>query len=454
MMQTTVKNMLDFIQFNAPTQEQKTVINALQLFVQDTNEQDFFVLCGSAGTGKSSIMNAVVQYGNVKGYSIQIAAPTGRAARIIAGKTKADTTTLHSLLFNVENNEHNAAVKYCEKVSDNDKFTIFIIDEASMVGSQLIRNDSSSLFQCDTTILDAIVKYVKSGNKNNKVIFVGDRYQLPPIMETDSNALYPNYLKTKYHWQGTHFELTEVKRQNSDSYILNKATICRNEMMAKKEKFDYSLPSYGNMFTTIPIYIKALKSKGPTNSIAIAKTHTQCKIFNTKVREKLFGHKANNILQHNDVIVIKRNWKGKEIKLYNGDIAIVKDIAYANKTYIEEICFVPIKLRVKDEKNKELIINELVMLDTLYTNNGNLSLQKENALFAHRMKHNPVFRKTKKIQDDKYLSAIRASYGYCVTCNTAQGGEWDDVYLNNFSVPSPKWFYTAVTRAKENIFAF
>ena len=50
-------------------------------------------------------------------------------------------------------------------------------------------------------------------------------------------------------------------------------------------------------------------------------------------------------------------------------------------------------------------------------------------------------------KDDRYVGALRLTYGHAITCNKAQGGEWNEVYLNTFKVPNLKWLYTGVTRA-------
>ena len=72
---STSKTMLSFLQFDKPTTEQVQVLSALQNFVCEENTEDFLVICGSAGTGKSSIMNAVVKFAEYNKIRVQIAAP-------------------------------------------------------------------------------------------------------------------------------------------------------------------------------------------------------------------------------------------------------------------------------------------------------------------------------------------------------------------------------------------
>jgi exodeoxyribonuclease-5 len=85
---------------------------------------------------------------------------------------------------------------------------------------------------------------------------------------------------------------------------------------------------------------------------------------------------------------------------------------------------------------------------------GSLGSMKENKLYAERYRKNKTYRVSGQIEDDRYLGALRASYGYSITCNSAQGGEWDTVYLNTFYIPCPQWAYTGITRARNNLFIF
>ena len=80
--------------------------------------------------------------------------------------------------------------------------------------------------------------------------------------------------------------------------------------------------------------------------------------------------------------------------------------------------------------------------------------QQENLLRFERFKKNKVYQKTGNPSDDRYIGAIRATYGYSITCNKAQGGEWDNVFLNTYRTPSLKFQYTAVTRAKSNLILY
>lgn len=83
--------------------------------------------------------------------------------------------------------------------------------------------------------------------------------------------------------------------------------------------------------------------------------------------------------------------------------------------------------------------------------------------FYRRMKDKGIKQKDsafkQAMMNDPYLNAIRAVYGYSLTCHKAQGGEWDKVFLDiPRSLPLQEkpyvyqWVYTAMTRASKELY--
>jgi exodeoxyribonuclease-5 len=81
-----------------------------------------------------------------------------------------------------------------------DTFTVFIVDEASMISSKHVKQE---MFQSDDSLLANLFKYVKSGNPKNKIILLGDKNQLPPYSELESPALDPNHIRNQYCLKGS-----------------------------------------------------------------------------------------------------------------------------------------------------------------------------------------------------------------------------------------------------------
>jgi exodeoxyribonuclease-5 len=220
------KNILDYLHFHLPTVEQKLALEALAQFVDLSNKEDFFILSGAAGTGKTSITSALVGYLN-KVTQYRIIAPTGRAARILGKKTKCVSSTIHSMIYTPESNKETGTVNWKLKPNFNDEYTVYIIDESSMIASS---TNNSEMFQTSDSLLNHLIKYIKSGNLNNKIVFLGDKNQLPPYAENDSLALDPNYMRKQYSFTGSFHYLTEVKRVEDGSYILKNATRLRKSI--------------------------------------------------------------------------------------------------------------------------------------------------------------------------------------------------------------------------------
>lgn len=160
---------LDHLQFDCPTSEQKVALLGMSDFVKKENKDDFFILCGAAGTGKTSITTALIGYLNSKSIPYNIAAPTGRAARILGRKSKTVNSTIHSLIYNVKSNPDTGQVNFILKQNDVKDFNIFIIDEASMIASKA-STDKENLFQSKNSLLSDLINFVKGGNQQNKII--------------------------------------------------------------------------------------------------------------------------------------------------------------------------------------------------------------------------------------------------------------------------------------------
>ncbi len=218
-------NIFNYLHFSHPTAEQTDVLKAMEDFVSPENQYDFMVLCGAAGTGKTSITAALIGYLNDLGKPYKISAPTGRAARILGRKAKTTTSTIHSMIYAPKADNETGKITFKLKLGHNANPTIYIIDEASMIPKDI--DKEQNLFQVEKGLIYDLIAYIKKANVNNKIIFLGDRYQLPPIDETESYALNKEFLERTFNLKGHSYLLTEVKRQEDGSYILENATDIR-----------------------------------------------------------------------------------------------------------------------------------------------------------------------------------------------------------------------------------
>ena len=444
------KNILDYLHFHLPTVEQKLALEALAQFVDIANKEDFFILSGAAGTGKTSITSALVGYLN-KDTQYRIIAPTGRAARILGKKTKCLSSTIHSLIYTPDSNKETGIVNWKLKPNFNDEYTVYIIDESSMIASSA---NNSEMFQTSDSLLNHLIKYIKSGNPNNKIVFLGDKNQLPPYAENDSLALDPNYMRKQYSFTGSFHYLTEVKRVEDGSYILKNATRLRKSI----DDNEITIPKLeANRFSNTWNAAKDFASNyDPTNLdklVAIGRSHKSNKIFNEEVRKKVFGPTVPYLIK-DDLLIIQQNWKRNDQVLFNGDHVIVEEIDLSKLETVCDLIFLPIKLKSTSLEGSSEIIDDYILLDTLMSENGQIPFEKEKELRAERFRKNKVYSSTGNIDDDKYVGAIRLGYGYSITCQKSQGGEWDKIYVNTFGIDDKRWLYTAITRAKIDLNLF
>ena len=156
------------------TPGQKKIIEKLSEYLADDDFSKIFVLNGYAGTGKTTLIAALV--GALKEMEIKpiLLAPTGRAAKVLARYAHEKAHTIHKRIYRQRTN-----ADYESKFSLNinpERGAVFIVDEASMLAD---RTDSGTLFGSGSLLHD-LIDYVRSG-RGCRLILVGDSAQLPPV---------------------------------------------------------------------------------------------------------------------------------------------------------------------------------------------------------------------------------------------------------------------------------
>jgi len=436
------KTIFKYLHFSHPTKEQTNVLRAMEDFVTPENQYDFLVLCGAAGTGKTSITAALIGYLNELSKPYKISAPTGRAARILGRKAKTTTSTIHSMIYAPKADNETGKVTFKLKLGHNANPTVYIIDEASMIPKDIDKDQN--LFQVEKGLIYDLVAYIKKANVNNKIIFLGDRYQLPPIDEAESYALNKEFLERTFNLKGHSYLLTEVKRQEDGSYILENATDIREAIDRGEKSHPIKGTQNRNIYAAADKYATNVKKDGLENQVAIGVSHKANKFFNDLVRERIFGN-AKKILEKGDLLMVTQNWYRNGIQLYNGDHVELLSVDWNLQEQVAGLHFVAVKIKVLFSET-ETIIEDYALLETILSTGGVLDGKLENELRRQRYTKNKIFRDSNMPGDDRYVGALRLTYGHAITCNKAQGGEWKKVFVNTMGIPSLKWQYTAVTR--------
>ncbi len=221
-----------------PTLKQDIVLQQLSEFIFSDKKNDLYLLKGYAGTGKTSIIGAIVSNLWKAKKSAVLLAPTGRAAKVISNYSKKEAFTIHKKIY-FPKKEKGGGVKFVIQPNKH-KNTIFIVDEASMIPD----SPSDSKFSDGSSLLDDLMSFVYSGH-NCKLLLIGDTAQLPPVKLDLSPALNETTLELTYNKSVTKMELDEVMRQEQDSGILVNATSLR-EMLDKPflDTFQFDLRGF------------------------------------------------------------------------------------------------------------------------------------------------------------------------------------------------------------------
>ena len=445
-----------------PTFEQEKVVKILADFLFCRKTDSLFLLKGYAGTGKTSLIGALVKTLDQLEQKCILMAPTGRAAKVFSHYAGHPAYTIHKKIYRQKSFSNEL-----ENFSMNDNLhqhTLFIVDEASMIANEGL---SGSMFGTGR-LLDDLIQYVYSG-QGCRLMLIGDTAQLPPVGEEESPALSADVLKG-YGLEVYEGLLTEVVRQLQDSGILWNATELRRYIA--EEDFFTLPPIKVEGFPDIKVIpgnelIEAISDSydhvGMDETIVVCRSNKRANIYNKGIRNTILYREEE--LETGDLLMVAKNnyfWTEgcKEIDfIANGDIAVVRRVRREREMY--GFRFADVLLRFPDYNDMELEVK--LLLDTLHTETPTLPKEMNDKLFYSVMEDYADIsvkrERMKKMKADPYYNALQVKYAYAVTCHKAQGGQWKRVFLDQGYMTedmlSPdyfRWLYTAFTRATETLY--
>ena len=445
-----------------PTPEQEVAIKKLAEFLLSSHREEVFVLRGYAGTGKTSLIGALVMTLDKLKQKVVLMAPTGRAAKVFSSYAGHPAFTVHKKIYrqrSFSNDTDNFAV--CDNLSTH---TLFIVDEASMISNDGL---SGSMFGTGR-LLDDLIQYVYSG-EGCRLLLMGDTAQLPPVGEELSPALFPDALRG-YGLEVCEVSLTQVVRQVQESGILWNATRLR-QLIAGDEygtlpKIKVSgFPDIKVLSGTelIDELTTCYDRDGMDETMVICRSNKRANLYNKGIRAQILWREDE--LNTGDLLMVAKNnyyWteQYKEMDfLANGEIAIVRRIRKTREMY--GFRFADVTLCFPDLGDFELEAN--LLLDTLHSDAPALPKSENDRLFYSVLEDYadiPYKRdRMKKMKSDPYYNALQVKYAYAVTCHKAQGGQWNNVFLDQgymsdeFLTPDYfRWLYTAFTRATKTLY--
>lgn len=449
-----------------PTQQQLEVFQLLEEFLHTFAEDSCFVLKGYAGTGKTSIIGALVNaLPRLQKRSVLLA-PTGRAAKVMSAYSGRKALTIHKKIYRKKSA---ASIQMDFELGDNmHENTLFIVDEASMIS-----NEGISMFS--NGLLADLFQYVQSG-ENCSIMFVGDIAQLPPVGLEESPALIPAYLSDVFGLQVMHYELTDVVRQDKNSGILFNATKIRNEIRLEEEAPEYSYPqfvtsNYRDIFRMngdrlIEGLHYAYDKFGLENCMVICRSNKSANLYNRHIRNQILFREEE--ITGGDLIMVVRNnyyWLQDNDEtntgfIANGDMAVIKKVS--NVHDMHGFRFADLYLEFMDN-NEGDAIRCRVLLDSLYVDSPNLPYEQQKELYeriAADYADIPYKKdRLEAIKKDPYYNALQIKFAYAITCHKAQGGQWPLVFVDQgymidemLNTEFLRWLYTAITRATQELF--
>ena len=445
-----------------PTFEQEKVVKILADFLFCRKTDSLFLLKGYAGTGKTSLIGALVKTLDQLEQKCILMAPTGRAAKVFSHYAGHPAYTIHKKIYRQKSFSNEI-----DNFSMNDNLyqhTLFIVDEASMIANEGL---SGSMFGTGR-LLDDLIQYVYSG-QGCRLMLIGDTAQLPPVGEEESPALSADVLKG-YGLEVYEGLLTEVVRQLQDSGILWNATELRRYIA--EEDFFTLPPIKVEGFPDIKVIpgnelIEAISDSydhvGMDETIVVCRSNKRANIYNKGIRNTILYREEE--LETGDLLMVAKNnyfWTEgcKEIDfIANGDIAVVRRVRREREMY--GFRFADVLLRFPDYNDMELEVK--LLLDTLHTETPALPKEMNDKLFYSVMEDYADIsvkrERMKKMKADPHYNALQVKYAYAVTCHKAQGGQWKRVFLDQGYMTedmlSPdyfRWLYTAFTRATDTLY--
>ena len=380
-----------------PTKEQENLLKLLTNFLLSPQKDEVFLLKGYAGTGKTSLVSALVKTLDDLKQKCILLAPTGRAAKVFSHYAGHPAYTIHRRIYR-QRSFSNELDNFTMNVNLH-QHTLFIVDEASMISNEGL---SGNLFGSGRLLADVLKGYGLSVTEQ---------------------------------------VLTQVVRQKLDSGILYNATELRIQMggdcfgmmpRIRTEGFpDVRRITGADLIETInTCYDQA----GMDETIIICRSNKRANLYNNGIRNTILYREDE--LNTGDILMVAKNnyfW-GTDVKeldfIANGDIAEVRRVRRIHEMY--GFRFADVLLSFPDYGDIEL--ETKVLLDTLHSDSPALTKEESDRLFYAVLEDYqdiPTKReRMKKMKADPWYNALQVKYAYAVTCHKAQGGQWKRVFID------------------------
>lgn len=419
---------------------------------------DIFVVNGYAGTGKTTAVTSLVKALKAHGRQFRLMAPTGRAAKVLAHYTGEKAYTIHKTIYRQASMKD--GIGSFTLSPNKDKDTVYIVDEASLIGTD---GGGNSIFGSGN-LLDDLLSYMRNG-MDNKLILIGDSAQLPPVGMDLSPALDMDYISML--GGGEFCELKTVVRQAEESGILYNATIIRNLINSMSpESLHLELKGFSDISAIkggelIECISGAYSQYGMDETVVLCRSNRRANRYNAGIRATV-NFSEERLVRDERLMIVKNCYQFldglEDIDfIANGDLARLERIYRYEERY--GLHFATAELSLTDYGEAEMTAK--VILDTLESETASLGAGQQEMLFQGLNEdYSDTRSKAKRyklIREDPYYNALQLKYAYAITCHKSQGGQWKCVFIDNMlwnepTVDDLKWLYTAITRAVEKVY--
>lgn len=441
-----------------PTPGQAEAISGIAEFLSDPDAQSLFLLKGYAGTGKTSLVSALVKVLRQFRISTMLLAPTGRAAKVLGAYAGKRAHTIHKCIY-AQRVLPDGSIRL-ELGHNRLRRCLFIVDEASMITDESSQNGH---FQGRKVLTD-LFNFVYSGDRC-RVLLLGDAAQLPPVGLDLSPALDVSFLKAAFHLKIFESELTDVVRQEAGSSVLLNATALREKLRHEDYAFPWlRLEARGNMQVLDAqgfqeALMQHFSGEEADETVLITRTNQRANLFNREIRQRILFREGE--INAGDRIMVVRNnyfWLEEDAPagfIANGDMMELLRIDDVEERY--DLRFARAECRMLDYP-EQAPLSALILLDTLNSPGPGLGAEAEEHLFASLMKtyHYIEHRQARleALRNDPYYNALHIKFAYALTGHKTQGGQWQNVFVDQGYLSDEmigrsylRWLYTAITRA-------
>ncbi|MBO5882829.1 MAG: ATP-dependent RecD-like DNA helicase [Clostridia bacterium] len=362
------------------------------------------VLTGGPGTGKTTVVKALIHIFDSMGFKIALAAPTGRASKKLSEATSMEAKTIHRLLEMQYDTAGNAVFMRNELEALDEQ--VIIVDEASMI---------------DNSLMAALLKAIKIGAR---FIIIGDSDQLPSVGA--GNVLHDIIKSEKY----ATVRLTEIFRQSRESLIITNAHAVNKGIMPEISVKDNDFFFLGR--TTDEEISKTIRELCLTR---LPKTYGDMAVNGTQVltpsRKGEAGTENLNVLLQaalNPPSKDKKEYRFRDKVFREGD-----KVMQTRNNY--DVCWT----RVYDGKEGCGIFN------------GDIGIIEE--IVPHENAMVIIFDDRRVVYDHSILDDLE--HAYAITVHKSQGSEYPIVVIPMCSAPhmllTRNLLYTAITRAQSMV---